>query len=102
MNSSRVYRRWGNYYLLFSLHSCLTFSFRVDSISKLKAQFKSLYKELDDPVKFKEIYRFSFNFTKEPDQKILGKRKREGIFAKETGTDLFLLQICRWEYLSSS
>jgi len=43
----------------------------VDSISKLKAQFKTLYKELDDPVKFKEIYRFSFNFTKEPDQKIL-------------------------------
>lgn len=44
----------------------------VDSVAKLKAQFPSLREELNDYPKFKEIYRFAFNFGKEPDQKILG------------------------------
>jgi len=43
----------------------------VDSISKLKAQFPTLKEELADANKFKEIYRYAFNFGKEPDQKIL-------------------------------
>jgi len=43
----------------------------VDSIGKLKAHLPTLKKDLDDPVKFKDIYRFSFYFAKEKDQKIL-------------------------------
>jgi len=43
----------------------------VDSIAKTKAQFTSLREEMNDYSKFKEIYRFAFNFGKEPDQKIL-------------------------------
>lgn len=43
----------------------------VDSVGKLKAQFTQLREELNDYAKFKEIYRFAFNFGKEPDQKIL-------------------------------
>lgn len=44
----------------------------MDSVSKLKSQFTVLREELNDYTKFKEIYRFAFNFGKEPDQKILG------------------------------
>jgi len=43
----------------------------VDSISKLKNQLNNIKKDLDDPVKYKEIYRFAFGFAKERDQKIL-------------------------------
>jgi len=43
----------------------------VDSIAKLKAHLPTLKKDLDDPIKFKDIYRFAFFFTKEKDQKIL-------------------------------
>jgi hypothetical protein len=38
----------------------------------MKSKLPDLGKDLEDPNKFKEIYRFSFNFAKEPDQKILG------------------------------
>jgi hypothetical protein len=40
----------------------------VDSIEKLKAKLPQLREDLTDPVKFKEIYRYAFNFMKE-DQK---------------------------------
>jgi len=51
----------------------------VDSIAKLKAQFSALREELNDGTKFKEIYRFSFNFGKEPDQKIIELQMGIGI-----------------------
>eukprot|EP01111_Echinosteliopsis_oligospora_P002512 TRINITY_DN1375_c1_g1_i1.p1 TRINITY_DN1375_c1_g1~~TRINITY_DN1375_c1_g1_i1.p1 ORF type:complete len:292 (+),score=83.16 TRINITY_DN1375_c1_g1_i1:119-994(+) len=43
----------------------------VDSIPKFKNELKNFQKDLDDPAKFKEIYRFAFGFAKEKDQKIL-------------------------------
>jgi DCN1-like protein 4/5 len=43
----------------------------VDNISKLKAQLSNFKKDLDDPAKFKEIYRFSFGFAKEKETKII-------------------------------
>lgn len=55
-----------------SLTSRSLTSSSVDSVSKLKSQFTVLREELNDYTKFKEIYRFAFNFGKEPDQKILG------------------------------
>lgn len=51
---------------------CVLISASVDSVGKLRAQFTQLREELNDYAKFKEIYRFAFNFGKEPDQKILG------------------------------
>jgi hypothetical protein len=43
----------------------------VDTIAKLKAQLPSMRLQLDDVNQFRDIYRFAFTFTKEPDQKIL-------------------------------
>jgi hypothetical protein len=40
----------------------------VDSVDKLKAKLPILREDLADPIKFKEIYRYAFNFMKE-DQK---------------------------------
>jgi len=66
----------------------------VDSVGKLKAQFKALRSELDDAVKFKEIYRFAFSFTKEQDQKILdltmGCNLLELIMGDKPHTKIFL------------
>lgn len=45
----------------------------VDSIDKLKSQLSVFKAELDDPVKFKDIFRYSFGFAKEKEQKILGR-----------------------------
>jgi len=43
----------------------------VDTIPKLKAQLPSMRLQLEDANQFRDIYRFAFTFTKEPDQKIL-------------------------------
>jgi len=52
----------------------------IDSISKLKGQFPAFKKELDEPTKFKEIYKFAFNFAKEsPDQKIISVQIAEAV-----------------------
>ncbi len=56
-------------------------SMACDSIAGLKAQLDRLRSEMDDPAKFKEIYNFSFDFSRNPDQRGLGwsrqgKRKK--------------------------
>lgn len=43
----------------------------VDSVDKLKAKLPALRAELQDEHKFKEVYEFSFNFSKELNQKSL-------------------------------
>lgn len=43
----------------------------VDNISKLKGQLGTFKKDLDDQVKFKDIYRFAFGFVKERETKII-------------------------------
>jgi len=43
----------------------------VDSVDKLKAQLNVFKSELDDPIKFKDIFRYAFGFAKEKEQKIL-------------------------------
>jgi len=42
-----------------------------DTIVKLKNQLGKLEAELDDPVTFKEIYKYAFDFAKEQGQKSL-------------------------------
>jgi DCN1-like protein 1/2 len=37
----------------------------VQSINELKGKLPSLYSELEDPSKFKEIYKFTFDFTRD-------------------------------------
>jgi hypothetical protein len=44
----------------------------VDTADKLKNHLKIFTSELDDPSKFKDIYRYAFGFAKEKEQKILG------------------------------
>lgn len=45
----------------------------VDSVEKLIAQLPVMRKELADATKFKEIYRYSFQFAKsDKEQKSLG------------------------------
>jgi hypothetical protein len=48
----------------------------VDSIEKLKAKLPQLREDLTDPFKFKEIYRYAFNFMKEDE-----KSRTVGMFA---------------------
>jgi len=43
----------------------------IDSVSRLKSHLNNFKKDLEDPSKFKDIYRYSFSFAKERDQKIL-------------------------------
>lgn len=45
----------------------------MDSVEKLIAQLPMMRKELADATKFKEIYRYSFQFSKsDKEQKSLG------------------------------
>jgi len=43
----------------------------VDSVERLKSQLGVFRSELDDPSKYKEIYRYAFGFAKEKESKIL-------------------------------
>lgn len=40
-----------------------------DSVDKLRNKLPSLEKEVQDPLKFKEFYQFTFNYAKNPGQK---------------------------------
>lgn len=40
-----------------------------DSVDKLRNKLPSLEKEIQEPVKFKEFYQFTFNYAKDPGQK---------------------------------
>uniref|UniRef100_A0A8C2M5D5 DCN1-like protein n=1 Tax=Cricetulus griseus TaxID=10029 RepID=A0A8C2M5D5_CRIGR len=42
-----------------------------DSIEKLKAQIPKMEQELKEPGRFKDFYQFTFNFAKNPGQKVL-------------------------------
>lgn len=44
---------------------------RTDNINVLRAKLPELKKELDDPSMFREIYKYSFSFAKDPGQKSL-------------------------------
>ncbi|PVD35240.1 hypothetical protein C0Q70_06521 [Pomacea canaliculata] len=44
---------------------------QCDSVPKLQAKFDSLRSLLNDPVTFKSIYRFAFDFAREPNQRSL-------------------------------
>jgi len=46
-------------------------SIGVDTLEKLKGHLNVFRNELDDPSKFKDIYRYAFGFAKEKEQKIL-------------------------------
>ena len=41
-----------------------------DSVDKLKAKLPSLEQECRDPDKFKDLYQFTFNYAKDPTQKV--------------------------------
>jgi hypothetical protein len=46
---------------------------RLDTLDKIKKHMPKFRAELDDAVTFKNIYRFTFDFSKEPQQKCIGK-----------------------------
>jgi hypothetical protein len=45
---------------------------RLDTLDKIKKHMPKFRAELDDAVTFKNIYRFTFDFSKEPQQKCIG------------------------------
>ena len=49
------------------------FSYRCDSIDKLKAKLPNLESEISDPAKYRQFYHFTFNYAKNAGQKGLGK-----------------------------
>lgn len=61
-----------------SAHLCLwltmasPFLDRLDTLDKIKKHMPKFRAELDDAVTFKNIYRFTFDFSKEPQQKCIG------------------------------
>jgi DCN1-like protein 1/2 len=46
---------------------------RCDTIEGLKAAIPTLRKELEDDAKFKDIYLYTFGFSKEPAQRSMGQ-----------------------------
>jgi len=54
---------------------------QVDSIEKLKAHLPKLRDELNDQNKFKNIYRYAFNFSKEREQKCIDLEAAAGMLA---------------------
>lgn len=56
----------------FMSHICCCFH-RCDSLERLKKKCESLDKEIEDSLKFKDFYQFTFNFAKNLGQKGLGK-----------------------------
>ena len=52
--------------------TCLIGDFRTDSLDGLKRALPRIDKELSEPSKFKDLYQFTFNFAKNPEQKGLG------------------------------
>jgi len=61
----------------------------VDSLPKLKAQLTTFKEELDDISKYKDIYRYAFNFAKEEDQKILDLSLADAMLELVMGTRYF-------------
>ena len=45
------------------------YSFRCDTIDKLRSKLPSLEKEIQDNNRFKDFYQFTFNYAKNPGQK---------------------------------
>jgi len=46
-------------------------SMGISSIDELKKKLPSLYKEMTDPSEFKELYKFVFDFARDPGYKNL-------------------------------
>ena len=59
--------------MVVNLSLFFSFSYRCDSIEKLRSKLPSLESDLRDISKFKDLYQFTFNFAKNPGQKSLGK-----------------------------
>jgi len=57
----------------------------VDNISKLKSQLTNFRRDLDDNVKFKDIYRFVFGFAKEKESKIIDLATADTLLAVVLG-----------------
>ena len=50
----------------------LLFLFSADSLDSLKRRLPGVERELTDQSKFRDLYQFTFNFAKNPEQKGLG------------------------------
>lgn len=68
-------------------------SLNCDSLSKLQAKLPELRRELDDPAKFKDIYNYAYNFSREKGQKCVQLDTAVGMWG--------LLLQSRWPMLDS-
>lgn len=57
----------------------------ADNLSKLKGQMTNFRRDLEDHVKFKDIYRFAFGFAKERESKILDLPTADALLALVLG-----------------
>lgn len=57
-----------------------------DSIAKLKNQLPNFKRDLDDQIKFKDIYRFAFVFAKERESKIIDLNTADALLALVLGS----------------
>ena len=58
-------------------YNFVSFSYcRTDTLDGLKRALPRIEKELSDARKFKDLYQFTFNFAKNPEQKGLGMSLR--------------------------
>ena len=57
-------------------------SFSADSLDSLKRRLPGVERELTDQSKFRDLYQFTFNFAKNPEQKGLGIVFNFDIFMK--------------------
>jgi len=76
---------------------------QCDSLNKIKSKIEFLRQLLNDPATFKSIYRYSFAWTKEPNQKFLEMNTAKALLK------LLLFEVNKWpmfhyfiEFLSQS
>ncbi|KAL8570288.1 DCN1-like protein 5 [Nucella lapillus] len=83
-------------------------SLQCDSISKLRAKLDFLRSLLNDPVTFKSIFRFAFEFAKEDNQRSLDKDTAKqmltlllgGLWPLQSSFNQFLEQSTRYQVMN--
>ena len=70
---------------------------RANSLKEVETAFKGLNRKLEDENEFKEIYRFTFNFAKDPGSRNLNFESAKG--KKIQNTVYSYLMSALWEVL---
>lgn len=76
--------------------------FRTDSIEKLRAKRPEFEHVFYDPVQFKEMYKYTFTYAKNRDQKCMDieVKKKKVIYIIETNIDIKIDGECAMDHVA--